>query len=56
MLCRAYTRYLCRTHDAAKVQVLRHHQDPIRPFALTEENVPARAFEEIVSDFGEFSK
>jgi hypothetical protein len=56
VMARAYSRHLCREHGAAKVQVLRHHQDPIRPFVLTEQRVQARDFDEHVSDFGEFSK
>jgi hypothetical protein len=56
-LCaRSYARYLCRTHGAAKVEIIRHHQDPIRPFVVTEESVPARQFDEVISIFGEFSK
>src|SRR5262249_28153138 len=56
-LCaRSYARYLCQTQGAARVEILRHHQDPIRPFVLTEENIPARQFDEIISTFGEFSK
>jgi hypothetical protein len=56
-LCaRSYARYLCRTYGAAKVEIVRHHQDPIRPFVLTEENVQARQFDPITSTFGEFFK
>src|SRR5262249_35084299 len=55
VLAQAYSRYLCETHGAAKAEVIRHYQDPIRPFVLTED-VPARAFEEIVSNFGEFPR
>jgi hypothetical protein len=56
LVARAYSRHLCREHGAAKVQVLRHHQEPIRPFVLTEQRVQARDFDEHISDFGEFSK
>ncbi|HMF13466.1 MAG TPA: hypothetical protein VKE94_14205 [Gemmataceae bacterium] len=56
MLARAYARHLCRTHGAAKAQVLRHHQNAVTPFVLRAENVPARDFEEVVSNFGEFSR
>jgi hypothetical protein len=55
LLGRAYARYLCRTSGAAKVELLRHHQDAIRPIVLIED-VPANAFPEIISNFGEFSK
>jgi hypothetical protein len=56
MLARAYARHLCRTHGAAKAEVLRHHQNVLRPFVLHAENVPARDFEEVISNFGEFSR
>lgn len=56
VLARAYSRYLCRTYGAAKAQVLRHHQDAIRPLVLHAENLQARDFEEMVSNFGEFSR
>jgi hypothetical protein len=56
MLARSYSRYLCRVHGAAKVEVLRHHQQPVRPFVLHADNLSARDFEEQVSNFGEFSR
>jgi len=56
LLARSYARFLCRTYGAAKVEIIRHHQDPIRPFVLTQENFQARQFDEIRSTFGEFSK
>src|SRR5262249_30264399 len=56
MLARAYARHLCRTHGAEKAEVLRHHQNAIRPFVLHADNVQARDFEEIVSNYGEFSR
>jgi hypothetical protein len=55
LFARSYSRYLCEIHGAAKAEVIRHYQEPIRPFVLTEE-VPARAFSDIVSNFGEFSR
>ena len=56
MLARTYARYLCRTHGAAKAEVLRHHQNAIRPFVLHEESASARDFAEVISNFGEFSR
>jgi hypothetical protein len=56
LTARAFARHLCREHGAAKVQVLRHHQEAIRPIVLTEQRAQARDFDEVVSDFGEFSK
>jgi hypothetical protein len=35
--------------------LIRHYQEPIRPFVLNED-VPAQAFNEIISNFGEFSR
>jgi hypothetical protein len=55
ILARSYARYLCRTHGAARLELLRHHQDRIRPYVLNEP-VPTGAFTEIVSEYGEFSK
>jgi hypothetical protein len=53
VLAQSYSRYLCETHGAAKAELIRHFQRPIRPYVLTED-VPARAFDEIISNFGEF--
>jgi hypothetical protein len=57
MVCaRSYARYLCREHGADRADVLRHHRDPIPPMVLSLDNVQAGAFEEMISDFGEFTK
>jgi hypothetical protein len=53
---RSYARYLCRTHGAASAQVVRHHRDPIPPDVLFGDNVPADAFDEVTSNFGELAK
>jgi hypothetical protein len=53
LLARSYARYLCRTHGAARVEILRHHKDPIPPVVMFMENVQAGGFEEQVSNFGE---
>jgi hypothetical protein len=53
---RSFARYLCRTHDAEKAEILRHHKNPIGSDVLFMENVQGGAFEEIISHFGEFSK
>ena len=55
LLAQSYARYLCETHGASKAEMIRHYQEPIRPFVLSED-VPARAFSEIVSNFGEFPR
>jgi hypothetical protein len=52
----SYARYLCQAQGAEKVAVLRHHRNPIPPFVLSVDNVQAEAFEEFISDFGEFTK
>jgi len=58
ILVRSYARYLCRTHGAAKADVLRHHREPVPPSVLlmTSANVPAEAFEPVTSHFGEFAE
>lgn len=56
MLASAYSRHICRTHGAAKAQVLRHHQNAILPMVLHADNVQANAFDEIISNLGEFSR
>jgi hypothetical protein len=55
MLAQSYSRYLCEIYGAAKAEVVRHYQEPIPPLVLSED-VPARAFSEIVSNFGEFPR
>ncbi len=56
LYARAYARYLCREHGAASVEIIRHHQDPIPPGVLFDDNLPAGAFDEAVSNFGEFPR
>lgn len=57
LLVQSYVRHLCRTHAAAKADVLRHHQDPVPPAVLlTNEKVPAEAFDPVTSSFGELTK
>jgi hypothetical protein len=57
LLVRSYVRHLCRTHGAAKADVVRYHREPIPPMVLmTDANVPAEAFDPITSDFGEFTE
>ena len=53
LFARSYTRYLCHVHGAAKAEVFRHHQDAIRPSVLDAETIPAGAFQDVTSNFGE---
>jgi hypothetical protein len=54
---RSYARHLCRTHGAASVEIIRHFQEPITVDVLTEgDNIPAGAFDEYISNFGEFPR
>jgi hypothetical protein len=56
LMARSYARYLCRTHGAARAEVVRHHQDPIPPFVMFEESIPAGSFDEVISEWGELSR
>jgi hypothetical protein len=55
LLARSYGRYLCRSHGAASVELVRHTQQPIPPAILFMEP-QAGAFDELVANFGEYSK
>jgi len=52
-LANSYARYLCRAHGAASVEFVRRSRDAIPPRILFEDNVPAGALDELVSNFGE---
>jgi hypothetical protein len=56
LFVQSYARYLCRAHGAASVQIIRHHADPIPPDVLTTDNIPADAFDEVLSNYGEFTR
>lgn len=56
LLVRAFARHLCREHQAAVAEVLRHHQDPIPPLVLFEQNLPPGAFEPVTSNYGELPR
>lgn len=55
LLANSYGRYLCRLHGAAKAEIVRHTEEPIPPAILFEE-IPAGAFGELVSNFGELPR
>lgn len=56
LLARSYGRYLCRTHNAASAEVIRHNKQPIPPAVLFMGNVRAENFDDFISVFGEFSR
>jgi hypothetical protein len=57
LLARSYARYMCRTHGAAKAELIRHTSEPITPAVMfTNGPPPAAAFNELISSFGEFSE
>src|SRR5262245_9435608 len=56
LLIRSYARYVCRTHGAAAVEVVRHSREPIPPMVLTSRDARADGFEELVSNYGRLSK
>lgn len=51
LLVRSYVRYLARKYQAENVEIVRHSQEPIPPAALIGD-LPAQAFEELISHFG----
>ncbi len=53
LLARSYVRYLCRSHGAAKAELIRHSKDPVPPIVLYLGDVPPGASEELVSNYGE---
>jgi hypothetical protein len=55
VLARSYGRYLCRVHGAARAEIVRHTEEPIPPAVLFEE-IPAGAFGELISNFGELKR
>ncbi|MBI2477827.1 MAG: hypothetical protein HYV60_04025 [Planctomycetia bacterium] len=57
LLARSYARYLCRTHGAAKAEVIRHTQEPIPPAVMFISGPPpADAAGKLVSNFGELAE
>lgn len=56
LAARSYGRHLCRTHGAAKVEIIRHHQDPIPPSVLFEDSPEKALYDKQKSNFGEFPR
>jgi hypothetical protein len=52
LLARAYSRYLCRTHGAASVEIVRHTKDPLYPGVLLTKEAAVNP-EEFVASFGD---
>jgi hypothetical protein len=56
LFARSYARRLCREYRAAKAEMIRHHQNQAPPDILDREQVPQAMFQEVTSNFGEFTK
>jgi hypothetical protein len=55
VLAKSYARYLCRTYSADRAEIIRHMQDPIPP-SIFFMDLPPGALDDMISNFGEFSK
>lgn len=56
VLAASYGRYLCRTHNAASAEIIRHNKQPIPPAVLFMNNFQSGAFDDLVSNYGEFKQ
>jgi hypothetical protein len=56
ILAGACARYLCAEYGAASAEIIRHHQEAIPPAVLFMDNIPASNFDELISNFGEYSR
>jgi hypothetical protein len=56
VLARSYARYLCRTHAAESVELIRHTKYPIPPAVLFMGEPPQGAFDELVANFGDLPR
>jgi hypothetical protein len=56
LVARSYARYLCRAHGAAKVELIRHVREPVPVGVLFMLEPQAGAFDELKSNFGDFSR
>ncbi len=52
LMARSYQRYLCREHDVAAVELIRHSKDPVYPMYLLFPP-PPNAFNELICTFGD---
>ena len=55
LLAQSYARYLCRTYGAESVELVRYHQDTIRPDVMLWPR-PPQSFPVMKANFGEFSR
>jgi hypothetical protein len=56
LAARSYARYLCRKYGAEKAEFIRHTREAMPPAVLFVDNIPASAFDLLVSHFGELPK
>jgi hypothetical protein len=58
IVARSYARYLCRTHGAASVTIVRNSRDPIMPafLFLPEEAIMPGTFDTLASQFEEYRR
>jgi hypothetical protein len=52
-LARSYARYLCRTHGADSIELVRHISDPIHPGVMFMMDDQPEQFDELISNFGD---
>lgn len=57
-LVQSYARFLCQTHGAAKVEMVRIHRSPLWPDLMTQPtgSVPPEALRPIRSSYGEYTR
>jgi hypothetical protein len=53
ILVRSYARYLCRSHGAARAEVVRLMRDPIPPAVLYGQDLPPEMYRDKVATFGD---
>jgi hypothetical protein len=58
LLAHSYSRYLCRAHGAASVELIRHSKDQVIPaiLFLDEDKIPPDTYNELVCSFGEYRR
>jgi hypothetical protein len=56
VVVRAIARHECRTHGAAHARVVRHSRSPVSPEVLLMPQAVPAAIDELVSDYGRFSR